>query len=73
MSIAQYLVDHGADVNQSTDVSNIICLHNNYLLTTAIQSDINFLIQLQYPISNFDVNIYSFMISNLKCWLLPNR
>ena len=29
--IVQYLLDHGADVNQPTDVSN--CLHNNYLLT----------------------------------------
>ena len=35
LSIAQYLLDNGADVNQPTDVSHV-CKHNNYLPTTAI-------------------------------------
>ena len=28
LNVSQILLDHGADVNQPTDVSN--CLHNNY-------------------------------------------
>ena len=30
LTIAQYLLDHGADVNQPTDVSNY--LHNNNII-----------------------------------------
>ena len=39
LKVAKYLLDHGADVNQPTDVSNFD-LHSNYYLqwpTSAIQ------------------------------------
>ena len=61
--VVEYLLDHGADVNQPTDVSNV-CLHNNYLFHTTIK------LYLNQNISNFNVNLPSFMVSNQKCWLI---
>jgi ankyrin repeat protein len=65
--VIEYLLDHGADVNQPCDVSN--CLHNNYpmprWLTTAIQIR-HFPFSHASPIqniSNININISSFMIS----------
>jgi ankyrin repeat protein len=68
VKVVEYLLDHGADVNQPTDVSN--CLHNNYpvprWLTTAIQIRY-FPFNHASPIQNISniniINISSFMIS----------